>query len=270
MSLPPELITYKNNIYRTPHKKINVFAKCCPSFIFYIDMLKVVFRSSSLAKRNEYDDAEWSRQSLNIMRALEKVGVKVNITGVENIKKLNTACVFVGNHMSVLETFALAAIISPYRKFTFVIKESLITYPVFKHVMISRNPIVVGRENPRQDLVTVLQEGVEKLSQDTSIFIFPQRTRTKGFNPEEFNTIGIKLAKRAGVPVLPVAIKTDAWGHGALIKDFGSVYPKKTVHFAFGEPMNIAGHGQDEHKKSIEFIKQNIDKWIDQDKNTGK
>ncbi|MBN2411562.1 1-acyl-sn-glycerol-3-phosphate acyltransferase [candidate division KSB1 bacterium] len=270
MTLPPELLTYENNIYRTPDKKIHVFAKLCPSLMFYIDLLKIVFKSSSLAKRNKYDDAEWSRQSLNTIRALEKVGVKVNITGVENIKKLNSACVFVGNHMSVLETFALASMITPYRKFTFVIKESLITYPVFKHVMISRDPIVVGRENPRQDLVTVLQQGAEKLSQDTSIFIFPQRTRTKNFNPEEFNTIGVKLAKRAGVPVLPVAIKSDAWGHGALIKDFGRIDPKKTVHFAFGEPMNISGNGQVEHRDSIEFINTNIVNWTNRDKNTGK
>jgi len=265
MSLPPELIIYENNIYRTPHKKLNVFTKLFPTFIFYIDMLKVVFRSSSLAKKNKYDDAEWSRQCLNILKALEKVGVEVNITGVENIKNLKTACVFVGNHMSVLETFVLAAIISPYRRFTFVIKESLINYPVFKHVMISLDPIVVGRENPRQDLVTVLQEGTEKLSKGLSIFIFPQRTRTKGFNQEQFNTIGVKLAKRANVPVLPVAIKSDAWGHGALIKDFGKIDPKKTVHFAFGEPMKTTGKGQAEHKKTIDFIKQNLNKWTNQD-----
>jgi len=270
MSLPTELITFENNKYRTTDKKINIFAKKFPSFLFYIDMLRVVFRSSSLAKRGKYDDAEWSRASFNILRALEKVGIKVHITGVENIKNLNTACVFVGNHMSVLETFTLAAMISPYRKFTFVIKESLIRYPVFKHVMISREPVVVGRENPRQDLATVLREGVEKLSRNISIFIFPQRTRTKDFNPEEFNTIGVKLAKRAGVPVLPVAIKTDAWGHGKLIKDFGDIYPHKTVHFAFGEAMTITGNGQDQHKQSIDFIQQNINKWIDQDKNTGK
>ena len=270
MSLPPELIKFENNKYRTINKKISLISKFFPSFIFYIDMLNVVFRSSSLAKRNIYKDAEWSKESYNIMKALEKVGVEINITGVENIKNLGTACVFVGNHMSVLETFVLAAIISPYRKFTFVIKESLIKYPVFKHVMISRDPIVVGRENPRQDLATVLLEGEEKLSQDTSIFIFPQRTRTKGFNPDEFNTIGVKLAKRAGVPVLPVAIKTDAWGHGTLIKDFGRIFPNKKVYFAFGEPMKITGNGQEQHKRSIEFIQQNIKNWTDLDKITGK
>jgi len=49
---------------------------------------------------------------------------------------------------------------------------------------------------------------------DISVLIFPQTTRDLRFDPNKFNTLGIKLAKRAKVPVIPVAVKTDAWGMG--------------------------------------------------------
>jgi len=37
---------------------------------------------------------------------------------------LPSACVFIGNHMSILETFVLPCLIQPHRDVTFVVKES--------------------------------------------------------------------------------------------------------------------------------------------------
>ena len=73
--------------------------------------------------------------------------------------------------------------------------------------MRSRNPIVVGRTDPRKDFETVMNGGAERLKNGISIIIFPQSTRSLDFKPEEFNSLGVKLAKKAGVQVVPVAIK---------------------------------------------------------------
>ena len=97
-----------------------------------------------------------------------------------------------------------------------MVKESLLKYPFFGPVLGSREPIVVGRSNPREDLVAVLEGGEARLKQGRSVIVFPQSTRSSVFDPAHFNTIGVKLAKRAGVPVIPVALKTDAWGNGNL------------------------------------------------------
>jgi 1-acyl-sn-glycerol-3-phosphate acyltransferase len=40
--------------------------------------------------------------------------------------------------MSTLETFVLPYLIAPHRPMTFVVKKSLVEYPVFKHVMRAR------------------------------------------------------------------------------------------------------------------------------------
>jgi 1-acyl-sn-glycerol-3-phosphate acyltransferase len=163
--------------------------------------------------------------------------------------------------MSTLETMVLPCIIQPLKGTTFVVKRSLLTMPVFGHVMRSRDPIALGRTNPRDDLKVVLEEGVRKLQNGRSIIIFPQSTRSVEFRPEEFNSLGIKLAARAGVPVLPVALKTDAWGNGKYIKEFGPIDNRKIVRFAFGQPIRIEGRGAEEHGKVVEFIREKLAEW---------
>jgi 1-acyl-sn-glycerol-3-phosphate acyltransferase len=110
----------------------------------------------------------------------------------------------------------------------------------------------------------VLNEGAKKIEQGVSIVIFPQSTRSNDFKPDEFNSLGIKLALKAGVPVVPLALKTDAWGKGKIIKDFGPVDKNKKVFFAFGEPMKIKGRGAEEHQKVIDFIQDNLSQWAAQ------
>jgi 1-acyl-sn-glycerol-3-phosphate acyltransferase len=207
------------------------------------------------------DSAEWSKSSYSILSSIEKVGVNIEITGLDNVRRCEGTCVFVANHMSTFETFVLPAILLPYKDITFIVKQSLVKYPVFKHILISKEAIVVGRKNPRADLMTVLRQGGKLLSKGRSIIIFPQTTRFSVFDPAEFNTIGVKLAKRADVPVIPIALKTDAWGCGRLFKDFGRIDPRKSVHFAFGEPLYIKDNGIEEHNRIIHFIEQNLREW---------
>ncbi len=63
-----------------------------------------------------------------------------------------------------------------------------------------------------------------------------------------------KLAKKAGVPVVPLALKTDGWGNGRRFKDFGRINTNKKAYFAFGEPIVIEGKGDLEQEQINEFI----------------
>jgi 1-acyl-sn-glycerol-3-phosphate acyltransferase len=128
--------------------------------------------------------------------------------------------------------------------------------------MRSRNPIAVTRTNPRHDLKVVLEQGRQRLDQGISIIIFPQTTRAP-FNPEQFSTIATKLAGRAGVPLIPLALLTDAWGNGRLIKDMGTIDPAKTVRLRFAPPLEVEGRGQQQHQQVLEFISANLDRWQD-------
>ena len=234
---------------------------------FYPQILWYILSNGAKAAFRQYTNEDWVKASYGILRTLENVGIIINVSGLKNISVFECPVVFVGNHMSVLETFVLPCIIQPLKPVTFVVKRDLLDMPVFKHVMRSREPIAVGRVNPREDFKTVMEEGVIKIQKGISIIIFPQSTRSVEFKPEEFNSLGVKLAVRANVPVVPFALKTDAWGIGKIIKDFGKIDIKKKVWFRFGEPVKIQGRGAEEHEKIIKFIQNCLIEWKKEEPN---
>jgi 1-acyl-sn-glycerol-3-phosphate acyltransferase len=250
-----------DNRYQSPATPPGLLARLSPGLSFWPGLFLVVWRASALARRDRYADEQWAGSSLTTLRLLERAGVRLEVTGLEHVASVPGPCVFIGNHMSTLETFVLPVILLPFKRVTFVVKESLLTYPLFGHVMRSRDPIAVGRTNPREDLTAVLEGGAARLAAGISLIIFPQTTRTSAFDPQEFNSIGIKLARRAGVPVVPLALKTDAWGNGRLAKDFGKIDPAKRVHFAFGAPMRIQGRGAEEQATIVAFITERLHAW---------
>ncbi|MBN2689807.1 MAG: 1-acyl-sn-glycerol-3-phosphate acyltransferase [Gammaproteobacteria bacterium] len=252
----------KEKNYESPKVKIGFLQKMFPTFTFYFFYFsRVVYDCVTSAKRGTYDNRRWAETSYDVMAGLEKVGVRLQIENLSVLDKLDGPVVFIGNHMSMLETMVLPCLIEPRADTTFVVKQALIDYPAFKHVMRSRDPIVVGRTNPRDDLKAVLEDGVKILGGGRSIIVFPQTTRTNTFDSEHFNSIGVKLAKKAGVKVVPIALKTDAWQNGSLLKDFGKIIPKKMVHIKFGDPLTIEGNGKNEHQATMDFIQENLSAW---------
>ncbi len=251
----------EQNSYRSPQRPAAWFARRQPALVFYTKILAVVWRASRLAQQGRYDGAAWIRSSLTSVQALESIGGSFDLQNLDVVKQLNGPCVFIGNHMSILETFILPCLIRPHRNVTFVVKESLISYPLFGHVMRSRNPVVVGRKNPREDLRAVLEEGQGRLEADVSVVIFPQTTRSVEFDPQKFNSLGVKLAKRCHVPIVPVALKTDAWGLGKRLKDIGRISPEKRVYIRFGDPLTVGGSGREEHAQVVDFIASHLNAW---------
>ena len=249
------------NKYRSEDLHISWLARIAPTPVFYAKVARIVWNANRLAIKGAYDGNAWIQSSIDVIQAMESVGVQFELHNFDYFRNLDRPCVFVGNHMSVLETFALPSLIQPHCEVTFVVKESLVSYPIFGPILQSHAPIVVGRVNPREDLRTVLEEGQKRLSQNISVIIFPQTTRSTEFDAQKFNTLGVKLAKRAGVPVIPVAIKTDAWGIGRKFKDLGKICPTKPVRISFGKPLDIKGSGKQDHNTIIEFISGKLDEW---------
>ncbi len=258
--MPADCLTTEP-LYATAPGAGSWFGRAFPSVGFYSRVGVVIYRAAKLAKNGRYANPDWVASSITTVRALEAVGGRFEVEGLDVLDHLSQPCVFIGNHMSVLETFVLPCLIVPHRHVTFVVKESLVSYPFFGHVMRNRDPVVVGRDNAREDLRVVMEEGARRLAAGVSIVIFPQTTRSADFDPRKFNSLGVKLAKKAAVPIVPVALKTDAWGMGRRIKDFGPIRPEKTVHICFGEPMHVKGSGKEEHARVVEFIEAKLEAW---------
>ncbi len=243
--------------YHTDHLMKPFF----PSIRFYYNVFKIVGRAGYISNRKSYSGAHWVRDSYLVAQALERLGTNIYIEGIENVRELEGPCVFVSNHMSTLETFFLPSIIQPIKDVTFVIKTSLLKYPGLGAVLRAREPIAITRSNPKQDLANVLENGQKILAGGRSIIIFPQGTRYPNVDAENFSSLGVKLAKKANVPVIPIALKTDAWGVSEITKDFGRISPHKSVYFYFGKAMEITGNGKEEHQKCLDFIQENFNRF---------
>jgi len=229
---------------------------------FYACFIPIIFRDAHRARHGAYTDRLWAQGSIKTRRCLEKAGLKITVTGLDHIRALETPCIFIANHMSMLETVVLPGIVRPLTPVTFIVKESLVHYPIFKHVMISRNPVVVTRTDPRADFQTVMEEGKRRLDDGISMIVFPQTTRATAFDRTKFNSIGVKLARRANVPVIPIALRTDAWRLGKPpLKDLGILDPRVPAYFAFGAPIPVEGRGTAAHEQVLTFIESHLDAW---------
>lgn len=228
---------------------------------FVLSFIGTVFRTRRVAINGKFDKAAWIDSSHEIFRLIERCGGKFHITGLDYMRKIKGPVVYISNHMSTLETMIFPGLIAPFREVTFVVKSSLVKHPFFGHVMRSRNPIVVSRSNSREDLMIVLNKGMELLAKGMSIVIFPQSTRNVVFEPSEFNSLGVKLANRAGVPVVPIAIKTDFWKNGKIVKELGPIDRSKPIYIEFGEPISVTSSGKKENERIIDYISSRLKSW---------
>jgi len=70
----------EGDIYRTATRDLSFFARLVPSVVFYTDIISIVVQASRKAKRNRYEHLGLVLDSMESLRALERVGVQLEIT----------------------------------------------------------------------------------------------------------------------------------------------------------------------------------------------
>ncbi len=231
-------------------------------FYFYYHNFGIFCRTGRCGRAGGLTAEKQIAFSNGNFRLVEACGGRIHLRGLDNLRALQgRPVVLIGNHMSLLETALFHSILRGHLDFTFIIKQELMKVPFFADIMTSLEAIPVGRANPRDDLRAVLNGGRELLSRGKSIIVFPQSTRSEEFNPEKFNSIGIKLAKTAGVPVVPFALKTDFLGNGRYCRDLGPVCPEREVWFEFAPAREVEGNGQALQQEIIGFIQSRLADW---------
>lgn len=248
----------ESHYYRTSRPPRQVLF---PNWIYYRGILKIILVSSWIARNGKFSNQNWFDRSYYAIKLVESIGGDIEITGVENLAALTGPAVVVCNHMSLLETFLLPSILIPFTPMCVVIKKELTEYPGFGKVMRTVNHIAVSRDNPRADFRVVMEKGLDFLKSGISVLIFPQSTRNSVFVPSEFNTLGEKLAAKAGVPVIPIAVKTDLHGNGQWLKEFGAINPALPVRLAIGGAVDPRTDPRQAHDAIIRFISGKLHGW---------
>lgn len=237
-----------------------------PTLRFYSGIIYQLINAATRSTDPEEAQQILIHASLGVLSRIENLGGQIHLDGLKPLLNYDAPVVLVGNHMSSLETFTLPGILLPFRPLTFVLKESLLRYPFLGRILRNLDAITVKRQDPRADLRQVLTEGCRHLESGHSVVVFPQSTRSATFNPAAFNSLGVKLARRAGVAIAPFAVKTDLWGNGRWIKDVGPVNPGLPVHLRFGELLETGGNPRAVQQAIIDFIRDRLADCADADR----
>ncbi len=230
---------------------------------FYLRLYTILYKATHVAKTpGRYTDDEWMNTTSNIISLVEGCGGKVHIEGNEEFLKCDTPKVIVANHMCLLDTMILPPMSLIDRHGTMIIKRSLWDQRFFGRLMKEVGAIPVDRVNPRDDLKVVMTEGKKALEAGNNMVIYPQSTRAAAFNPEKFNTLGVKLATRAGVKIMHIAIKVYFEGIVNNMKDIGPLDRSKVIRLRFGPLLSPdKSNSREVHAECVSFISSTLKEW---------
>ncbi|GJD11786.1 1-acyl-sn-glycerol-3-phosphate acyltransferase 1, chloroplastic [Galdieria sulphuraria] len=127
---------------------------------------------------------------------------RVVIQGEENLPRSDEVVMYVANHQSYLDIYVLSAL---KRKFKFVSKIEVFSYPVIGWAMALAGYVGLKRGDSRRQLQTY-HEIVRKLQSGVSLVMFPEGTRSVHGRLLPFKIGPFKAAKQAQVPIVPLTI----------------------------------------------------------------
>ena len=131
----------------------------------------------------------------------------VYIRGLENIPT-DQKFLIVTNHQSWVDAIVCAWTLRAYNV-SFVLKKSLIDKFVLGEYLYSCGYISLDRENPREG-VKAINKAADKISSDSaSVLIFPEGTRSGGYEMGEFHSGSFKIATKAKCPIVVCSLQNS-------------------------------------------------------------
>ncbi len=162
---------------------------------------------------------------------LATCGIKVNVTGTENIP-MNEPVIFACNHASQVDIPVLYKVLPV--TFRFLVKKELFKIPVLGMAMKSAGYIPIDRSGGKA-AVRSLHAAARELKKGASIVIFPEGTRSLDGSLGSFKAGAFALAIKSKHPVIPIAIK----GTYEILPKGGFTARPGIVHVSIGQPIRM-------------------------------
>ncbi len=182
-------------------------------------------------------------------------GARMHVEGLENIPR-DQRCLFVGNHASYFD------IILSYRYLpqpvAYIVKQELQRIPILGTWVGRIGCFFIDRSDPRK-AITTIQECCDVIKNDeSSVFVYPEGTRSKDGKVHEFHAGSFKAAQRTGCPIIPVAMKGT--------RDIWENHPRKLVpgdvYLTFGKPVYMTELDPEQKKHIGDFVKADIERML--------
>ncbi|MGE5677907.1 MAG: lysophospholipid acyltransferase family protein, partial [Pseudomonadota bacterium] len=140
----------------------------------------------------------------------------------------------------------------------FVAKVEMLKMPMIRSWMKHMNCVFLDRKDIRQSL-QVMNAATEYLKKGYSMVIFPEGTRSKGRAMGEFKAGSLRIAVKAGVPIIPVTIN----GSYKLMEANGFFIKPAEISVVISKPIETSGLTKEEanllNEKVISVIAGNLE-----------
>lgn len=208
----------------------------------------------------------WAAKCFSSVTTAEKLGMGVSVEGFSNRLAYDGPVVYLSNHMSMIETIMLPPILLTASPFSYVAKASLAHLPFLERAAAHMRMVPISRKSPREDLISIMKVGTERLHGGDSFLIFPQGTRCEVFSRKRYSSIGAKLAERANCPVVPIVVDTRCQPTRTkgmfkkIFKDFGPVDTSKDIRVALG-PVIPCDKSKVLHEAAFDWMATKLESW---------
>jgi 1-acyl-sn-glycerol-3-phosphate acyltransferase len=176
---------------------------------------------------------------------------------VESRGKLDPAqpYVFMANHASSLDIWAMFRVVP--RRVRMIAKKQLARIPLFGWVMWAGRFIFIDRQNGVAARRSI-DEAIRRVHDGDSVVIFPEGTRTRDGSLGPFKKGGFHLAARAGVPIVPVALR----GTRALMPRGSLLLRSGTIKAIIGEPVPTQGISDEERASLNDRVRSVVEAML--------
>lgn len=149
------------------------------------------------------------------------LGLKIRLE-TDTLQSLPNPFVIVANHQSNWDLWVLGCAVP--RRTVSLGKKSLKWIPFFGQIYWLAGNILIERGNAVKAKAAMLHTTAVMQEQDTSIWVFPEGTRSQGRGLLPFKKGAFQMAINAGVPIVPVCVSSyqrtmhpNRWRSGSII-----------------------------------------------------
>ena len=187
-------------------------------------------------------------------RVVASAKIDIRTEGREKVPADGTF-VYMSNHQSHMDIPVLYASV-PARTLRMVAKKELFRIPLWSRALRVAGMIEVDRQEQSKAIAS-LDGAVAQLQRGVSIWIAPEGTRSRTGQLGRLKKGGFHLAKKANVPILPVALNGT---HAILPPGTTKTRSGCAVRVVFGDPIAVEGRDIGDLLRDVQtFLEAHID-----------
>lgn len=231
--------------------------------IFYSDISTIHILRKYRFGNKKYGKRESREKVYSVLKQIARrmakaAGMKIKVIGAENLPEKGPV-VYIANHKSLFDAITLVSIIDD--PCIAIVKREVERMPIISRWIRALGCIYIDREDMRQSLEAIL-EGIKELKEGQSILIFPEGTRSKTDELGKFKEGSFKLALKANVPIIPIALLNTEKVFEASKK----IVPQ-TVYMNVGKPIDPKNLTAEEKKILPKTVENTVKELLEELKN---